>query len=175
MKEFAVYNLDVETLLQIMQVHQQTGLLQASVPPKIAGIRESRHVEIAVMTGKVTSCTIKYSNGQQITGKEALDSLISVGRLHWNFVPKANTPRQPLQSTQIQSAKSSRFPLRLVPLDQNEVRNWPRLHRLVFAMADGTNSIEKMARMLSISPDVIEVVLEDLQKMQKISRGRIFS
>jgi Mn-dependent DtxR family transcriptional regulator len=52
------------------------------------------------------------------------------------------------------------------------MRDFSRLHRVVFALADGTKNVAKIAEILSISPDIVEKTLGDLQSMGVIAFGR---
>lgn len=45
------------------------------------------------------------------------------------------------------------------------MHNLSRLHRAVFALADGTKSAAKIAEMLSTSPDLVDKALSDLRSI----------
>jgi hypothetical protein len=66
---------------------------------------------------------------------------------------------------------SSPYPRRAAYLDQEQMRNWPRLHRSVFALADGTKSIIKIAEVLVVPPEIVNRVLQDLQSIGVITMG----
>lgn len=63
------------------------------------------------------------------------------------------------------------FPQRIIYLDQAQIQSWPRLHRMVFALCDGTRSITKIAEMLSAAPEQVESALRDLQSIAAIVMG----
>jgi hypothetical protein len=168
MKDTTMYNLDIETMIQIMQTHQQTGFLQADIPPKTAGVRESRQVNIAISSGSIVSCTITYSDGRQRTGKEAHQELVRLGRLRWTFTLQSGLPTQPQPPSHNPVENSLSPPRRTASPEQQVIRSWPRVHRQVFALVDGTKCCEKIAEILSTPPNVIDQVLRDLQKMQVI-------
>jgi hypothetical protein len=165
-----VYNLDFSTIIQIMQVHQQTGLLHAEVPAKVAGAGGACYIEVSVITGTITSCAATYTNGRQLLEKEAFHEITRLGRLRWTFTPRMEAAAtQPASNTySLAEAHSPSLPQRIASLVPQEMRSWPRIHRLVFALADGTKSSEKIAEILSISPDIINEVLYDLQERQLI-------
>jgi hypothetical protein len=63
------------------------------------------------------------------------------------------------------------YPRRTIQLDQNQTRNWPRIHRQIFALADGTRNIAKIAEMLSAPIDQISRAMRDLQQIGAIVMG----
>lgn len=161
----AVYTLDFETIQQVMQEHQKTGFLFADLPSGVVGLREACRAEIKIMEGNIASCTIVGNSGRRLTGREAAQGLARLGRLRWTFTPQQDTAAQPAVSAPVPGGLSA-FPRRyVVYLNQQQMRNWPRMHRAVFALADGTKSVIKMAEILSTSPEIVEKVLRDLQSI----------
>jgi hypothetical protein len=166
-----MYTLDFETIKQVMQEHQKTGLLYADVPAGVVSLREPCRIEIKIMAGAVVSCTIIGSSGARLTGKKATDELSRLGRLYWIFTPQQEAVTRPLSevSPVLPPKKDSFFPRRTVFLEQNQMRTWSRMHRAVFALADGTKSVKKIAEMLSTSPDLVSKALQDLQAIGVIA------
>ncbi len=161
----AVYTLDFETIQQVMQEHQKTGFLFAELQSGVVGLREPCRAEIKIMEGAIASCTIVGNSGRRLTGREAAQALARLGRLRWTFTPQQDTASQPAVSVPVPGDFSS-FPRRyVVYLDQQQMRNWSRMHRAVFALADGTKSVVKIAEILSTSPDLVEKALRDLQSI----------
>ncbi|MBV9231220.1 MAG: hypothetical protein JOZ18_18055 [Chloroflexi bacterium] len=153
-----------------MQEHQKTGLLHADVPSGVASLREPCHVEISIMAGAIASCSIIGNSGRRVIEKKALQELSRLGRLRWTF-----TPQQEIVVQQVSPAPApveiSLFPWRTAQVEQWQMRNWSRMHKAVFALADGTKNITKIAGILSTSPDMIDKVLGDLQKIGVITMG----
>lgn len=162
----STYTLDFETIQQVMQEHRRTGFLSAEIPSGVMRLRESCRIEITLMAGAISSCAIIGSSGRQLTGKEAAQELARLGRLRWTFTPQqeAARPSQPA-SVSFSPGTTALYPRQYTFLSQTQMRNWPRLHRAVFALADGTKSTLKIAEILSISPDIVEKTLRDLQSI----------
>jgi len=161
----AVYNLDFETIKQMMQAYQQTGFLSAEVPSGVASLREPCRIEVNIMSGLITSCTIVGNSGQRMTGKKTVQEISRLGRLNWTFTPKSEAVTQPEQSA-LTPGERYVFPRRTtIRLEQRQMQNLSRLHRAVFALADGTKSSTKIAEMLSTSPDLVDKALNDLQSI----------
>lgn len=169
-----MYTLDFETIKQVMQEHQKTGLLSAEVPAGLAGLREPCRVEINILAGNIVSCAIVGDSGSFITGNEATQELARLGRIRWTFTPQQRANTQPVPAIAkpmpavTKPVKVSQFPRRTLQVEQWQIQSWPRLHRTVFALADGTKPVTKIAEMLSTPPDLIERALRDLQSIGAI-------
>jgi hypothetical protein len=158
-----MYTLDFETIRQVMQEHQKTGFLSAELPSGVPSLQEPCRIEINILAGAMASCAIISSSGSHITGKKAAEELSRLGRLRWTFMPN-----QEVVAPSASSVGDSLFPLRTVQLEQREMRSWQRMHRAVFALADGTKSVTKIAAILSTSPDLVDKALRDLQAIKVI-------
>jgi len=176
-----MYTLNFETIKQMMQAYQQTGLLVAEVPSGVGRLREPCRIEVNVVSGLISSCAIVGSSGRYLTGKEAIQELSRLGRLNWTFTPHKEeivTPRQEeivtpqLKPRDSVSGEGYLLPRRIVYLEQSQMRNFPRLHRAVFALADGTKHTAKIAEILSVPPNIVENALSDLRAMGVIAFGR---
>jgi hypothetical protein len=167
-----VYTLDFETIQQVMQEHQKTGSLFAELSSGVVGLREPCRAEMKIMEGTITSCTIVGTSGRRLTGKEAKQGLARLGRLRWAFTPEIDPAPQPAVSVPVPGDPSA-YPCRSVlSLDQQQMHNWSRLHRAVFALADGTKSVMKIAELLSTAPELVEKALRDLQSIDVITLER---
>jgi hypothetical protein len=156
-------------MIQIMQEHRQTGLLHTNIPPRTTGVHETRRVEIFIESGAVKACVITSENGRKVEGEQAYQALVRLGRLRWTFTPQMQSSKPSwLVPSDAPITTSLPFPRRIVNVEQHQMRSWPRLYRLVFALADGTKSVEKIATMLSTTSGAIEPILRDLRKKQLI-------
>ena|SRR5579859_1002523 len=63
------------------------------------------------------------------------------------------------------------IPRRAIASDQGQTRSWPRIHRQIFALADGTRNSGKIAEMLSIAPEQVAKALHELQAIGAITLG----
>lgn len=162
-----MYNLDFDTMKQVMQEHRKTGHLFAEVPSGIAGMQGPCHIEITLESGRVVSCFIVGRNGQRLTEKDSVRQIARLGRLKWTFTHQEDIIA-PSQSTGALE-KISFYPRRLVHLEQSQMQSWSRTHRMVFALADGTRGARKIAEMLSIAPELVDKALVDLQAIGVIT------
>lgn len=165
-----MYILDFETIKQVMQEHQKTGILSAETPSGVRNLRGPCRVEIILKAGGIVSCTLVGGNGGRLTGKDAVQPLVHLGRLRWMFTPESEVIPPPARPT-FAAEGNFLFPQHMVWLEQEQVRSWPRMHRAVFALADGTKNVVKIAEMLSTSRDVVDGVLRDLQSIGVITMG----
>jgi hypothetical protein len=60
-------------------------------------------------------------------------------------------------------AQYAYVPRRLLELNSVDMQAWPRRHRQVYVLVDGTRSIGQIAAMLSQPPQIIETVLREIQ------------
>jgi hypothetical protein len=160
-----MYTLDFETMKQVMQEHRKTGYLRAEVLSGIAGMQGPCRVEVKLVVGAVVSCFIYGGSGQRLSEKDSLKQVARLGRLKWIFTPQDENTALTIPAVVAPPPKAPVFPQRTVYLEQWQMQSWPRLHRTVFALADGTRSIEKIAEVLSAAPDVIDKALRDLQSI----------
>ena len=169
-----MYTLDFETIKQVMREHQKTGFLYADAPSGVNSLREPCRIEIKIMAGSVVSSTIVGSSGRRLTGKDADKELSRLGRIRWTFTPQQEvvTPQPaPPVITPAVPTDISFLPRRSVQLEQWQMRSWPRMHRAVFALADGTKSVMKIAEILSAPPDQVVKTLRDLQSIGVVTMG----
>lgn len=166
-----MYTLDFETMKQVMQEHQMTGSLTAEVSTGVIGMHEPCRIEISIKEGVIISAAIiGNTSGRNLTGKDVMKALSRLGRLRWDFVAQQAKTTQPLPPiVQIQPVEKVFVPQRTVMLDQRQMQSWPRIHRVVFAMADGTKSTQKIASLLSTAQPVVDKVLSELQAIGVIT------
>lgn len=124
-------------------------------------------MEIKIAEGALVSCLIVGKSGRYITGEEAIAALSRLGRLTWFFTPQQRTDTQPIAvlPQHLQQIDTQLIPRRIAYVDQEQMNTWPRLHRRVFVLADGSKSIAKIAGILSMSPEVIVQTINDLQSI----------
>ena len=151
-----------------MQEHQKTGFLYAELASGAISLREACRIEIKIMAGAVASCAIVGSSGRSLADKQATQELTRVGRLRWTFIPQQESTVQPT-SPGLVSREAATVPRRYTYLSQTQMRTWPRMHRAVFALADGTKSIVKIAGILSVSPDLVDKTVRELRSIGVIT------
>lgn len=166
-----MYTLDFNTIKLMMQSYQQTGLLTAEVASGVAGLRGPCRIEIALNAGSIVMCTLIGSDGAWLTGKEAEQALTHLGRLRWTFTMQPEVVALPKPAIPVVETNFI-IPWRIASVSSEQLRTWPRTHRLIFAVADGTKNVAKIAEVLSISPDFVKKALSDLQLIGVIAFGR---
>lgn len=121
-----MYTLDFETMKQVMQEHQKTGFLFAETPLGVRNLRGLCRIEITLKAGGVLSCTLVDSNGGRLTGKDAEQALVHLGRLRWTFTPKPEAVPPPTRSASPTLAAQGNFlfPRRTVWVEQEQMRSW---------------------------------------------------
>lgn len=164
-----MYNLDFETIKQVMQEHQKTGYLYADVLAGASGLSESGRIEVRLYAGSVVSCFIVGNSGKRLTEKESVKKIERMGRLKWTFTLQEEYAALPDPALLFVPEEIAVFPRRVVALEQWQMQSWPRLHRMVFALSDGTRSIPKIAEVLSVAPTQVENALRDLQSINVIA------
>lgn len=159
-----MYTLDFETIRQVMQAHQKTGSLHAEMPAGIASLREPCRIEINILAGAIISCNILGTSGRRLTGEKAVQEVFRLGQLNWTFTPQQEVVTRQESPTYVPPEIFS-FPRRIAHLERWQMASLSRLHRTVFALADGTKSAAKIAGILSTSPDLVDKALNDMQSM----------
>lgn len=171
-----MYNLDFETIKLVMQEHQKTGFLHADVPAGMAGLSEPCRIEVRLQAGKVISCYIVGKSGQRLAERESVKRVERMGRLKWTFTLQEERTTGILEALPPSfppfiPEEIPVFPRRVVYLEQWQMQSWPRLHRMIFALSDGTRSTTKIAEVLSAAPEQVEAALRDLQSINVITMG----
>ncbi len=166
-----MYNLDFETIKQVMQEHQKTGYLYADLLTGDTGMSEACHAEVRLQVGKVVSCAIVGSSGNRLSERESVKKIARMGRLKWTFTPYEENTLAPNSGLLFAPEEIPILPRRTVNLDQWQMQSWPRLHRMIFALSDGTRSTIKIAEVLSVAPEQVDSALRDLQSINVITMG----
>lgn len=168
-----MYRLDFETVKQVMQEHRKTGLLYADISPEAVGLRGVCRIEIQLTAGTIISCSIVSDSGQCIADKEAIKRISRLGLLFWTFVPQNGaTITGPLSEPPTPALKENfTFPRRVVQVEQWRMQSWSRLHRAIFALADGSRSATKIAGILTAPQDLVDSALRDLESIGVIVMG----
>ena len=160
-----MYNLDFETMKQVMRAHRKTGYLHADLPTGVPGMAEPCRIEVRLEAGAVVSCFIIGNiSGHRLSESESAKRIARFGRLKWTFTQEENDTSLMIMSPLI-PVEVPTYPRRVVNLEQSQMQTWSRMHRKVFALADGTRSVTKIVGILSTSPDIVEQVLRDLQSI----------
>jgi hypothetical protein len=167
-----LYSLKYEMMVQIVRQFKYSGQFRADILAQVA-LKEGGQAILIVNEGRITSCFILNKYGQKLyTDMDAVSLLLRLGVLDWQLVSSPAPPsiskemaQSSLPSIATRSAGTN-FSMRLrhVPVQQSQIRTWSTLQRSVYALADGTRSIEQIAILLSRPLDMIEQVMRLLQE-----------
>ena len=160
-----MYSLSYEMMTQVLRQLGSSGEFHADIPPQGA-LREGGHVVLHVQSGNVVFCLIYNKNGRKsYHNVEAERVLLRVGILDWKLAP---TQASPLHDTNLVSPvvpekKSVEKYRNLIPqrrmVPEATLRTWPTLERSVYSLADGTRSIEQIAKLLSRPIEAVEKIV----------------
>lgn len=184
-----MYSLDTETMLQLLRERRQTGILTTDLPMGTAGTRERLRAIVSITAGKIIDCRVEGSNGQLwVVGEEVLQELHSLGTLDWSLTLQQTNPKLPaIQQTSpvlnyspyLQNASIAdtgpikrdepQIPVRSMVVEASQMTQWPRSHRMVYAMIDGKNTTKRIAELLCMQTTTLEQILRDLQNMHVIT------
>ncbi len=100
-----------------------------------------------------------------MSGKEATQAISRLGRLKWTLTTtqEANVP--PQSSGPLPGVTSGRPRRTIDRLGPAQLQRLSRVHRGVFALADGTKNTAKIAEVLSTPPHIVEQAIRDLYNM----------
>ncbi len=160
------YTLPITALLETMGAVGEAIYLHAQLPslPQIS--KENCVAEVVLDQGIMHFCAIKTTAGHVVlTQKDAFSLLSQVGDLEWDIV---FLQQEVITSPTTQSAAPQRgvgnIPRRTnSTLPPARMSSLPHRHRRVLALVDG-RSVEEIARLLSISPDMVEKILLELEQ-----------
>lgn len=199
LRSTGVYSLDIETLISVLQNRQIQGFVEAELAAGFAGIAGKSSVVVTLDRGKVISVTITGANGQPLyQGKEALNK-IRRAVLTWqlvettNKVPQQFSPTNPFTASMppptvrtqpLPPAKQPLLPAptssfstigAIIPMRQRvpstHIHQWSRTARNVYALVNGTNSIQRIANLLSLPVDAVYAELLTLQEGHLVLLG----
>jgi hypothetical protein len=169
-----MYTSDLAKLLQTLRGTQKNYVVHIELPKAAAiGPGEPWQAQLTLIEGKVT-CKVWSRVDKRVlfTNDEAIRWLATLPHLSWSlepFVPQ-RTPVPALRRSQAISLQL--IPRRIAPVDKKMMNTWSRKQRQVFALVNGTRTIEHIATILQQPPHVVEQVLDDLQAIGVVQRER---
>ena len=166
-KASPMYQLDLKTMLSLLQAHTHTGLLRARLPVGILEQKEACAVTITVVKGLLVSCAITDKESfPYITGEQALDALANVGPLNWTVTLQLSSSLLPPLFSQASGRGRNAIPRRLVEPQAAQLHVLTRTQRLVFSLIDGKNSMTYIAYLLALSSTRVEQAIRELYQMR---------
>lgn len=163
-----MYSLEYKMLLQVLHQLGASGEFQADIPPQ-AMLRDGGYVVLHVQNGDVVSCFISNKNGKKwYYDAEVQYLLLKFGILDWQLVSSASPETATsISSPAVSEAKPVERNENFVPqrcmVSPTRMHDWSILERSVYSLADGTRTIEQMAKLLSRPNQTIEQVIHDFE------------
>lgn len=194
--EEALYVLKLKMLLFILQTHQQTCELWATIPAGTLPVLASKvsrekvphpcKVELAVVQGQVHACRIYDAQRLHVMfeGKQALDRLEHCKELSWMVLPQhTHFSRHPFHWSHQEGNEVALLPQHsaqkqwlLCPpprlagvLEKRQIEHLPHKHRQVLLLVNGQRGMNDLCRMLTCSPDLLMTVFHDLEAQNLIT------
>ncbi len=165
-----MYSLDLRTLLLILQIHAQTGLLHANLSKGIVEHANTASATITIVKGELVSCVITDTDGLSYAlGEQAYRILARMSSLEWTLKLQLASSLLPPPPSLRADIREQVVPRRLREPQATQHAKWTRTQRLVFAMIDGKKSAREIARFLSLSPSLVQQALFDLYQMNLLA------
>lgn len=159
------YLLPIDVIITMMQGLRKPVTLEAQVP---GTGKPERLAQIVVAEQGLLACRIVRSFTGELVAEheEAFRLLQRCGALTWTLQPA--TQVAPLARAP-ESSVAGQTPSRQVELTPAQIRALPPVQRKVFALVNGTSSLEYIAHLLAKTPEDIAAVLLELQRQHLIS------
>ena len=165
-----MYQLDLKTMVSLLQAHVHTGLLRAELPAGVLEHEETCVVTITVVKGLLVSYAITdKENFPSVTGEQALDALANVGLLNWTLTLQLSSSLLPPLSSQVSARGRNAIPRRLCEPQSAQLRILTRTQRLVFSLINGKNSVTYIAYLLALSLTRVEQTVRELYQMKLLA------
>jgi hypothetical protein len=167
------YFLDSVTLLAILSRQKRSGTLSADhvYVPSVGG---NISISIVLEYGMIRDCLLFRKQNVLLHGKDAYYVVETLPALEWLWkpLPASPAPLSPPLSVTSPAEKGSEdlekgggdYPQRTAEAQNKDLlQRLSRRHRQALSLCDGTRSLSKIAAMLSISPQVLSSLLDDLK------------
>lgn len=159
------YLLPIDVIITMMQGLRKPVTLEAQVP---GTGRPGGLAQIVVAEQGLLACRISRSfTGELVAEREEAFRLLQrCGALAWTLQPATQTA-PPARVPELPGAGQT--PSRQVELTPAQIRALPPAQRKVFALVNGTASLDYIAHLLARTPEDIAAVLLELQRQHLIS------
>ena len=163
-----MYSLEYRMMVHVLHQLGSSGEFHAEISSR-AALKGGGRVVLVVQSGKVISCFIFNKNGQKLYhDNEAQRLLLTLGVLDWKLVPSTSTKASgPVTPSPALSAKpaerNEHFIPRRLMVPNTRLNTWSTLERSVYLLADGTRSIEQIAKLLSRPIMTIEQIIRNFE------------
>lgn len=160
------YFLDSITLLTALSRQKRSGTLYAD-HASISGIGGDVSISIVFEQGVVRGCQLLRKQKLILYGKNAYKAVEELSALEWIWTPctafQAQLP-PPLTVASSVEKSSGDYPQQTAEAQNKDLlRRLSRRHRQVLSLCDGTRALNKIAAILSISPQALSPLMHDLK------------
>lgn len=148
--------------LRLFERYRQSGLLQAPIR-RVPGFRGACIAYLKLIEGKVVSCDIQDSEGQQhpvpIDFLARLDQ--EKGPFEWTLI---TTPNSTASSPPAE--RRAYVPRPIAPLSLDQLSSWEPKYRMaihmVYSWIDGRRSIDEIKSTISLPPHAVDEICQIL-------------
>lgn len=155
------YLLSLSSLLAVMQGISGTHWFHTELSARIG--KDTPIAEIMIHDGKLIMCQVRTGQGSVLLRKDQAVSMIEeMGELNWSLV----APPQRSIQTHLEPSRE-RIPVRLIVGILPTAL--PHRHKHVLSLMDGQRTVEHIARLLHLSSQEIQTILQDLQQGKLIT------
>jgi len=115
------YDLDLETLLSLLEEMRQSGILITNVPSGFLGQKNGCQVRIDLIEGKIAYCHIEDSEGRihVLGNNKAFSLLYGMGTLEWYL--ETRLPETPITTDTSPALPSTKLPAVTRPLPSTKL------------------------------------------------------
>jgi hypothetical protein len=174
------YVLPVAALIETMKGMRTPVTLRTQLPPHSRVSKEICFAEIVIEAGKLLSCDIKTADNRELhfSLEDAFILLQEFGPLRWQLI--ASGRRGLSVSTQEmpqvrplpypKGAAKRSIPRKVITaLPPAQFKTLPQRHKQVFLLIDDRKDGAEIGRLLSMSQDSVESILDELYQLQLIT------
>jgi len=172
-----MYSLEYKMMLQVLRQLGSSGEFHADIPPQVA-LREGGYVVLRLQSGNVISCFIFNKNGKKLYhGAEAQRLLPKLGILDWQVASttslKSASLSAPLVVSEVRPVlRDEDFIPQRRMVSPAQMQSWSTLERSVYSLADGTRTIEQIAKLLSRPKETIGQIIHNFEVSRVIEWHR---
>lgn len=161
-----MHSLRYEVIIQLLQQFDYSGEAHASILPHSL-LKEGGSAILTVKDGKVLDCVIFNREGKKLYAQAEAHSILSrLGILEWRLMEAPASSTQSLSGPlALPVHQGNTFSPRRVAVPLSTVHQWPKLHRSVYFLADGTRNVEQIARIVSCPVTHVRRAINDLASL----------
>ena len=169
-----MYSSNLNEILHILNGMQHHWVVRLEVPAtEEADVGTPWQAELFFVEGKVITCHVssRVDGRLLFMDQEALRWLARLQHFAWKLEPFTSSQASaPVVSDSQAAPLLQQVPRRILQAEQGVMNAWSRKQRQVFALVDGSRTIEQIATILHQPSGVVEEILNDLQALEVIQR-----